>query len=573
MKFQVTEDNSPYLDARGKIILNACPGSGKTSAIAYKLSLMNKESAKDYGAYSGIACLSFTNVAKEEIQEKFSAITGNQICYPNLISTIDSFINQYITLPFYYLLGLESPRPDIMTTVGFLDEVRLGNFSNKANQPLSRIYKPSELLIEYNGSYSWKGYVPKEESVDLGVFKRYAKTYKEWQFNKGYLNNDDSTYAAFQLLKRYPSIAKSLIQRFPYFIIDEAQDTSEIQYGIFDALVAAGLQHLEFVGDPYQSLYEFRNARPELFLKRFNDSENWISMNFNDCRRSSQYIVNTYSSLRNDGEKKILSISTHESNHKVKVLLYDDTKPNELLNQYYKIVNPDGKNVILVRGKTHLELFGAFSQPDSPWKSELASILIESAGHLKQNKLKSCIDLLRKFLVEIKFPGANYYDKKKRIDEIFADEATNILLYSFLRAMPSLDDTIGAWNKSITKCISEFFEIEIDLQLKKNKGKPYYEQNLMSLYFPDVSSVYPVSTIHKVKGMTFSSILLVLSDGGNNNTLSLSDFFLTNEFLTESQRLLYVALSRPETLCCIAIPDHISISEIVARLGVDFEFA
>lgn len=149
--------------------------------------------------------------------------------------------------------------------------MNLGYFANKRRQPLKVSYAPSKIRIELDGSYSWDGYKPNPAIVDPSVFDRYAKKYKDWQLNNGFLTNDDSTYIALKLLENYPEIARSLTQRFPYIIVDEAQDTSEMQYKIFDLLIASGLSNIEFVGDPYQSLYEFREARPDLFVQRYND--------------------------------------------------------------------------------------------------------------------------------------------------------------------------------------------------------------------------------------------------------------------------------------------------------------
>jgi superfamily I DNA/RNA helicase len=105
MDIQITAQRQTYFDARGKIILNACPGSGKTTCIIHKLPLLEKECAQRFGTYAGVACLSFTNVAKFEILHKYKAAHGRDFKYPHHVSTIDSFINQYITLPFYNLLN------------------------------------------------------------------------------------------------------------------------------------------------------------------------------------------------------------------------------------------------------------------------------------------------------------------------------------------------------------------------------------------------------------------------------------------------------------------------------------
>ena len=101
MEYELTPQLQTYLDARGKIVLKASPGSGKTTSIARKMMVLQDECSSTYGRFSGIACLSFTNTAKNEINEKYNELSGGSIEYPHLVSTIDSFINRYITLRFY----------------------------------------------------------------------------------------------------------------------------------------------------------------------------------------------------------------------------------------------------------------------------------------------------------------------------------------------------------------------------------------------------------------------------------------------------------------------------------------
>ncbi|MBD3280636.1 AAA family ATPase, partial [Candidatus Dojkabacteria bacterium] len=93
MEFELTKQLQAYLEARGKIILNACPGSGKTTAIAKKLMLLQDEYKNKFGHFSGIACLSFTNTAKNEVSEKYTELSGEYLGFPHKVSTIDSFIN------------------------------------------------------------------------------------------------------------------------------------------------------------------------------------------------------------------------------------------------------------------------------------------------------------------------------------------------------------------------------------------------------------------------------------------------------------------------------------------------
>ena len=129
MIYDLNEERSAYLQARGKIILNACPGSGKTTTIAQKI--IELEQSKEIDSYSGIACLSFTNSAKDEINESYSKLSGKILRFPNHVSTIDSFINKFITLPFYNLLNRDFSRPKILDHTNILDDMWRVKYKNK----------------------------------------------------------------------------------------------------------------------------------------------------------------------------------------------------------------------------------------------------------------------------------------------------------------------------------------------------------------------------------------------------------------------------------------------------------
>lgn len=571
MKFEITDDNRPYIEARGRIVLNACPGSGKTSAIAFKLTEVTKECVNTYGSYAGVACLSFTNVAKDEIAEKFRIISGQQLGYPHINATIDSFINQYITLPFYHLFSTPTLRPSILNTVSFLDGMNLGWFKNKRNQPLSISYPPSKLKFEIDGSISWDGSIPNPAIVDEAEFNRYAKIFKKWQYNNGYLNNDDSTFFALKLLEKYPEIARNLVHRFPYIIIDEAQDTSGLQYMIFDKLLDAGLKNFELVGDPYQSLYEFREAEPALFISRFEDSLNWQPIRFSNCRRSSQRIIDAYSLFRNAKEAPITAVGTHVTDHNLKVLRYNDADLPALVEKYSGLIDPNGKNYILVRGATHLEMFGVKTSSEKPWKNDLSKMLLEAHKQYIEGNTKASIDSLRVFFADISMANSDYKAKSDEVKRLKEDTFQNIVFFDFLSGMPTIDDTLENWTTNITAYIRSKFNIEVDLELKK-KGKTYISQNLKNLLYPPIETPFPISTIHKVKGMTFNSVMVVLSRDSTGANFSLNDFRTPTALPTEKQRMLYVALSRPETLACIAVPDVFSEQQISSHLGIDIEF-
>jgi len=101
------------LEATGNCVVNACPGSGKTFSVAARIAhlLKNKEFH-----HQGIAAISFTNTAWEEIEKKLKEDfqIDVPIRYPHFLGTIDSFVNKYVFLPYGHLLMGCEQRPDFV---------------------------------------------------------------------------------------------------------------------------------------------------------------------------------------------------------------------------------------------------------------------------------------------------------------------------------------------------------------------------------------------------------------------------------------------------------------------------
>ena len=102
----------------------------------------------------------------------------------------------------------------------------------------------------------------------------FDKLYSEMKREKRLLDFSDLEQLALAVLskktadgKYLPSdIAKATADRFEYILVDECQDINKAQNTIFDMICRPG--NLFFVGDVKQSIYRFRQAMPELFLKK-----------------------------------------------------------------------------------------------------------------------------------------------------------------------------------------------------------------------------------------------------------------------------------------------------------------
>jgi len=573
MNYISTIEQQAYIETSGKIVLNACPGSGKTSTIAHKLIRVAKDWGTIYGNSGGIACLSFTNVAKNEIAEKFRETSDFPLSYPHTISTIDSFVNMYITLPFIHKLLGGDKRFRIVDDVSYIDRLFRNNWQYiKAYKNLIYRFEPSKIDFDINGSIVWDGH---DKSGDAD-FVKYGKAIKGGQYKALLLKTSDSAFLALQILRKFPRISKYLVARFPYLIIDEAQDTSEIQHAILDELIKGGLQHLDLVGDPYQCLYQWRNASPELFLNKFDDKENWNGMRLTENRRSTQRIVNVFSPLRRNDEQPITSPNNTETDLFLHILKYPIGSPGSIIPIYEKLCLDHSfvDNRVLVRGNTlRNSLLGKHASFE-PWSHDLPYKLIEAKIHLESNETKEAIRKVKRLFIGLMNPDLDYQALKEKEDEAQSNHALHAQLFNLVRTIPSFDLPIKQWTSETENYLKNALAL-IDCPkfgIRTRSSKSFDIKNLnnpVSQYFKKATteSNLPITTIHQVKGMTFDSVLLILSENNAGQNISLDYFIKPENMPTEKQRLIYVGISRPRKLLCLGVPITYTDNELKTKFG------
>ena len=108
------------------------------------------------------------------------------------------------------------------------------------------------------------------------IIKEFSKRFFEKKKEKGMLDFSDLEHLTYKLLKDENSdekseLAKTISSRYDAVMIDEFQDTNEIQDRIF-RYVSRDEKNMFVVGDVKQSIYRFREAMPEIFKERRNRS-------------------------------------------------------------------------------------------------------------------------------------------------------------------------------------------------------------------------------------------------------------------------------------------------------------
>lgn len=595
LNFEINAQRKVFLEAKGKIVLNACPGSGKTTAIAKKIILLEKEYETGHNKYSGIACLSYTNTAKDELNIKYSQIAGRTLRYPHHVSTIDSFINHFITLPFYNLLNRDFKRPKILDNTGILDTMwlttytgkdgklkegllrPLNDFKAKDNRSIYHTYPPSSIRIEPDGKFSYNGVNPSKDTVDIEQFNKYCKHIKQKQFEKGLISTGDSAYIALYLLRKYKKIGEWLTNRFPHMIIDEAQDNSEIQHCIFEELEKQGLKNIEFVGDPFQSLYEWRDANPKLFLQKYNDSINWQGLDLTDNRRSPQRIIDAFSLIRASTDPKINSSCEMDKGLPIIIYRYSANNSSKLIKHYEKLCKENDlkDNQVVVRGNTFKNQILGVSRSIEPWKEEMPYGIIE-AKHLYESKeMKNAITLLRKIVIPLIGPNLNYIEQRELENNLKSEHPFNSLLIEILHDLPKFNLSIAQWTTNTQIFLKEKLDTENEVDFSiKNRNSKYFNKSVLleavDLHFKKSSSenAILITTVHQVKGKSLDSILIFFNENKHKDTITFDDIISNNDsFPSEKQRIIYVAMSRPKHLLAMAFPSSVSEDDLKKKFG------
>lgn len=297
--------NSEQIEAileEDSIFLIACPGSGKTRTLTFKIAheLSKLQSTKKY-----VVAITYTNRAADEIHERIEnlGINTSQLW----IGTIHSFCLEWILKPYgIYHSALNR---------GFrvIDPHEREKLLDKLCAPYSR---PKITHWDCDFYFTEKGYhlscpnTSKHENLKV-ILKEYFKTL----INSRQIDFELILYYAYQLISKNPSISGVLSRLFSFILIDEYQDTKHIQYLIVSSILKAGQGSTKtfIVGDPNQAIYcslggypikhsDFQ-AMAGIELKELKLSKNY---------RSSERIVEYFSNY-NIHETVIEAESTHKA--------------------------------------------------------------------------------------------------------------------------------------------------------------------------------------------------------------------------------------------------------------------
>lgn len=581
MDIQLSAQQQAVVDCnKPRIVVKACPGSGKTFSVAARMARLLCEN--NLSRHQGIAAISFTNTACDVIKKELKETFGYpNVSYPSFIGTIDSFINTYIFLPYAHLVMGCDCRPEIVGTEfnkwDDYDSTQTRHIRDKSGRNIivsrdanyyfdlisfglnDQLLRLAPYHAYHFGKADWENPNKKEGSPKKIISE--LKEMKWKHFNAGKVNQADAIYFTFRILDKYPAIAHNIVHRFPILIIDEAQDTTELQMAIIDIFSQCGAESIMLIGDPDQAIFEWNTANPRLFMEKYN-SPNWHSLDLLENRRSSESICRLANRLSGN---EMQSIANDKDYTECPLLLgYANTPQsvNQITDNFIEKCKEIGLNeseyAVVFRGQSFGATYFGLKNNDnsveqhSPWINGHYYVrdIVYGKYLIDQGKYSEGFALIEK----------GCYKKKKQVRYVSASiirrEASEIGFRSHREKMLSFIQRLPSTNKTLLDWITELQQKGINLTVDLGKANVRIESLFRTVNHQFRQERPYLKTIHSVKGMTLEAILVFLTKKGGNGgyVKMLNDPAQKNIQNKEELRIVYVACTRPKKLLWIAVP-------------------
>ena len=578
----------------GSILILAGAGSGKTRTITYRIAHMIENVG--ISPYS-ILAVTFTNKAAKEMRERVEELVGD-IAKACTISTFHSFGMRLLRM-YAKEVGYNSN----FTIYDTDDQKRMVKAILKGQNlslngvklterdivsMISKIKEQIKTLDEYS--------VMNKQIVE--VYDKYNRVLLE----SNAMDFSDILLNTYKLLQK-PEILEKVQNKYKYIMIDEYQDTNNLQYKIID-LIARKSSNLCVVGDENQSIYGFRGANILNILNFETNYNNAKIIKLEENYRSTTTILDAANELiKNNKSSKDKKLWTQNGKGDlIKVLACDNARDE--VSRIIEIIKGNHQNGIAYRDMTILyrtnaqsrvfeegllrysiphKVFGGISfYSRAEIKDIIAylSIIVNPQDELnlqriinvpkrkvgekgiekiityaKENNLNllevlSHIKEISGLTVVGKEKLLEMYDIIKELRDLSYIETASYIVQTLIDKIKYIDyikenyDDAEARIENIDEFKNSILELEnVVGELRLNE----YLENVSLISATDdleeKSDYVKLMTIHNSKGLEFPIVFLV---GFENEIFPGSRAMFEEKEMEEERRLCYVALTRAE---------------------------
>ena len=574
----------------GKVRVVAGAGSGKTRVLANRYAYLVEYIGIDP---ANILCITFTNKAAQEMRNRIRKIVniGNT---NDFICTIHSLCVKILRKEIYRLgypqKFMISDVDDCMTLMKqVMMEQGITKQDVTVNQLLDNIgiAKAQNPYINYllpNAEF------PKD--VNQSSFLRFIQLQRQY-FS---LDFDDLIYFTIYIFNEFPDALEYWQDAFNYIQVDEVQDCSNTDWAIINFLTEK-CGNLFIVGDPDQAIYEWRGAKPELFVKFKANTDIILDENY----RSTPNILGAANSIIKNNINRIEK-ELHTKKPSEAIVIHKHAKDEveegiwiaDLISEMIQRNSKPNDFAILYRASNQSRFI-----EQALMNKHLPYVIWGGIRFFERKEIKNCIAYMRlidskddiSFKRVINVPSRKFGKVKMNILETLA-KTEKASLYTTLKKhldeKPFNSDSIKQFiyfidllTEKIGKIsiadlleeilkqsgIGDLYRSDCDEERIENINElmnsiRYYEQininedGSLDKYLQDIAlftnidynkntETIKLMTIHQSKGLEFPYVFIIgLTEGIIPNHRTIRE--RKNNGLEEERRLMYVAITRAE---------------------------
>jgi DNA helicase II / ATP-dependent DNA helicase PcrA len=304
----------------GPLLVVAGAGSGKTRVITHRIANIIQHGVRP----DRILAITFTNKAAGEMKERVERLIHVKTPW---ITTFHSAGLRILKLEMMHT-GFAHP----FTVMDEDDQKRLSKRICKELKIDPKMIDPRKLTWRMS---QWKNQMVDIEKVepndDLDAWaQKYHRLYAAICLEECLVDFDDLLVKPVQLFEKNEEVRQKYLARFPYILIDEFQDTNQVQYRFIRYL--SDHTNICATGDPDQAIYGWRGADIENILNFERDFANCKTVLLEENYRSTQVILRAAQGVvANNTRRKNKTIRTANDEGKPLQLLSVDDEMDESL--------------------------------------------------------------------------------------------------------------------------------------------------------------------------------------------------------------------------------------------------
>lgn len=364
----------------GPIIVIAGAGSGKTRVLTYRISYLIEQGIPS----DNILAITFTNKAAREMQDRVRDLIGNQDIW---ISTFHSMCVR--------ILRVHSQKLGYDKGFNILDDGDQANVVKKIikDNKIDIVLTPRNIVGMINHMKNGTKYeLPYrvQESLDF-IYVNYQKYLKD----NNLMDFEDLLLRTVDLFKQFPETLQYYQEKFQYILVDEYQDTNDVQNKLI-MMLGAKYKNIFLVGDEDQSIYRFRGANYKN-LRKFEEKFDAKLVKLEQNYRSSKNILDAANGVIKNNSTK------HKKN------LWTDKDAGEKLTYFRAVTDGDESlyisnevNSLVMRGVQPSEIAILYRSNFMSRKIEegmrflnIPYIIYGGVGYFKRKEVKDLIAYLK----------------------------------------------------------------------------------------------------------------------------------------------------------------------------------